>query len=96
MNYRHSFHAGNFADLVKHALVLWLLERRQASGPVTVIDTHAGAGVYDLSGDAARSKEAEAGIARLMAAADRPPRIEALGAEVARGNTPRGARGDPG
>jgi 23S rRNA (adenine2030-N6)-methyltransferase len=89
MNYRHSFHAGNFADLVKHALVLWLLQRRQAEGPVTVIDTHAGAGVYDLTGDAARSKEAEAGIARLMAAADRPPLIEALAAEVARLN-PRG------
>ena len=29
MNYRHSFHAGNFADIVKHALLLWLLERRQ-------------------------------------------------------------------
>lgn len=83
MNYRHSFHAGNFADLVKHALVLWLLERRQASGPVTVIDTHAGAGVYDLTGDAARSKEAEAGIARLMAAEARPPLVEALAAEVA-------------
>ena len=54
MNYRHSFHAGNFADLVKHAFVLWLLERRQAVGPVAVIDTHAGAGLYDLTGDAGR------------------------------------------
>jgi 23S rRNA (adenine2030-N6)-methyltransferase len=96
MNYRHSFHAGNFADLVKHALVLWLLERRQASGPVTVIDTHAGAGVYDLSGDAARSKEAEAGVARLMAAADRPPTIEALAREVARLNPHGGANLYPG
>ena len=43
----HRLHAGNFPALVKHALVLWLLERRQAAGPVTVIDTHAGAGVYD-------------------------------------------------
>ena len=92
MNYRHSFHAGNFADLVKHALVLWLLERRRERGPVTVIDTHAGAGVYDLSGDAARSKEAEAGIARLMAAEDRPPLIEALAAEVAALN-PHGGTG---
>ena len=96
MNYRHSFHAGNFADLVKHALLLWLLERRQASGPVAVIDTHAGAGVYDLTGDAARSREAEAGIARLMAAADRPPRIEALAAEVARLNPQGGATLYPG
>ena len=44
MNYRHSFHAGNFADLVKHALVLWLLERRQAVGPVAVIETRPAAG----------------------------------------------------
>lgn len=96
MNYRHSFHAGNFADLVKHALLLWLLERRQATGPVTVIDTHAGAGLYDLTGDAARSREAEAGIARLMASADRPPRIEALAAEVARLNPDGGVRFYPG
>ncbi|HYC67503.1 23S rRNA (adenine(2030)-N(6))-methyltransferase RlmJ [Brevundimonas sp.] len=96
MNYRHSFHAGNFADIVKHALVLWLLQRRQADGPVTVIDTHAGAGVYDLTGDAARSKEAEAGVARLMAAADRPPLIEALAAEVATLNPHGGAALYPG
>lgn len=100
MNYRHSFHAGNFADLVKHALVLWLLQtrlaRRAALGPVTVIDTHAGAGLYDLSGDAARSKEAEAGVARLMAAEGRPPLIEALAAEVAALNPDGGARYYPG
>jgi 23S rRNA (adenine2030-N6)-methyltransferase len=83
MNYRHSFHAGNFADLVKHALVLFLLERRQEAGAVRVIDTHAGAGVYDLSGDAARSGEAEAGVRRLMSEPSRPPRIEALAREVA-------------
>jgi len=100
MNYRHSFHAGNFADLVKHALVLWLLKERQARtealGPVTVIDTHAGAGLYDLSGDGARSKEAEAGVARLMTAEDRPPLIEALAAEVAALNPDGGARFYPG
>ena len=96
MNYRHSFHAGNFADLVKHALVLWLLERRQASGSVTVIDTHAGAGLYDLTGDATRSREAEAGIARLMATDGRPPLIEALAAEVAAMNPDDGVTYYPG
>ena len=97
MNYRHSFHAGNFADLVKHALVLWLLKERQERGAaVTVIDTHAGAGLYDLSGDGARSREAEAGVARLMTAADRPPLIEALAAEVAALNPDGGARFYPG
>jgi 23S rRNA (adenine2030-N6)-methyltransferase len=96
MNYRHSFHAGNFADLVKHALVLWLLKARQAAEPVTVLDTHAGAGLYDLTGDAARSREAEAGVERLMAAADRPPLIEALAAEVAALNPQGGVRFYPG
>ncbi len=96
MNYRHSFHAGNFADLVKHALVLWLLKTRQAAGPVTVLDTHAGAGLYDLTGDATRSREAEAGVERLMVAAARPPLIEALAAEVAALNPGGGVRFYPG
>jgi len=96
MNYRHSFHAGNFADLVKHALVLWLVKTRQANGPVTVFDTHAGAGLYDLSGDGARSKEAEAGVARLMTAEGRTPLMQALAAEVTGANPQGGARFYPG
>jgi len=85
MNYRHSFHAGNFADLVKHALALFLLAARQARGPVTVLETHAGAGLYDLTGDAARSREAEAGIAALMTrvqAAPPPTELVELAARV--------------
>ncbi len=96
MNYRHSFHAGNFADLVKHALLLWLLERRHARGPVTVFDTHAGAGLYDLSGDAARSQEAEAGVVRLMQAEGRPPLIESLARAVQALNPDGGVRFYPG
>lgn len=96
MNYRHSFHAGNFADLVKHALVLWLLAERQRRGPVVVLDTHAGAGLYDLTGDATRSREAEAGIARLMAAANRPPLIEGLAKAVEELNPDGGVRFYPG
>jgi len=96
MNYRHSFHAGNFADIVKHALVLWLLEQRQADGPVTVLDTHAGGGLYDLAGDAVRSHEAKAGIERLMASDDRPPLIEALAAAVIETNPQGGTRFYPG
>jgi len=72
LNYRHAFHAGNFADLVKHAALLRLLAVRGA-GPFTVIDTHAGRGLYDLAGvEAKKSGEAEAGIARLMTATDAP------------------------
>jgi 23S rRNA (adenine2030-N6)-methyltransferase len=96
MNYRHSFHAGNFADLVKHALLLWLVDRMQARGSLTVIDTHAGAGLYDLTGDAVRSREAEAGVARLMASDTLPPAIKALAEEVAALNPDGGVRFYPG
>ena len=69
MNYRHAFHAGNFADLQKHAILLALLKALTADEtPLSVIDTHAGAGAYDLGGDMAqRSGEAAAGIGRLLA-----------------------------
>lgn len=97
MNYRHSFHAGNFADLVKHALLLRLVAERQAAGPLTVFDTHAGAGLYDLTGDAARSQEAEAGVARLMAAGGGlPVPIQALADQVAALNPDGGVRFYPG
>jgi 23S rRNA (adenine2030-N6)-methyltransferase len=70
MNYRHGFHAGNFADVLKH-LVLCELVRLLTSKDkkLFLLDTHAGAGGYDLAGQmAARTGEAEAGVARLMAA----------------------------
>ena len=82
MNYRHSFHAGNFADLLKHAGLLSLLRVLAGRGPLTVVDTHAGAGLYDLDGDAARSKEAEAGVLRLMQAEDLPGTLARLQAAV--------------
>jgi 23S rRNA (adenine2030-N6)-methyltransferase len=68
MNYRHAYHAGNFADVVKHlALVSILLHLRKKDSPFAVIDTHAGRGLYDLSGEAAaRTGEAANGIGRLM------------------------------
>lgn len=68
MNYRHGYHAGNFADLAKHAALLaWLRMLRAQDAMVRVVDTHAGAGFYDLSNpDFARSKEAEAGIKYLL------------------------------
>jgi len=48
VNYRHAFHAGNFADLVKHAALMALLARMTGKGPpLTVVDTHAGAGLYE-------------------------------------------------
>ncbi len=68
MNYRHAFHAGNFADCFKHALLIWLLRalQRKPAG-MMMLDTHAGIGRYDLeSGPAARTGEARAGIFRLL------------------------------
>jgi 23S rRNA (adenine2030-N6)-methyltransferase len=80
LNYRHAFHAGNFADLVKHAALLRLLSELTATGgPLTVIDTHAGRGLYDLAGPEARkSGEAEAGIVQLMRAAEAPAEFARL------------------
>lgn len=50
MNYRHHFHAGNFADVMKHVLLLQLLNRLNAKDkPYRYIDTHGGAGKYNLS-----------------------------------------------
>jgi len=68
MNYRHAFHAGNFADCMKHALLVWLLAAMQRKpGGVFVLDTHAGIGRYDLSGDEAmRTGEWRDGIGRLQ------------------------------
>jgi 23S rRNA (adenine2030-N6)-methyltransferase len=67
MNYRHAFHAGNFADVAKHlALVFVLGHLRKKDAPFAAIDTHAGRGAYDLDGeDARRTGEAANGIARL-------------------------------
>jgi 23S rRNA (adenine2030-N6)-methyltransferase len=70
VNYRHAFHAGNFADCMKHILLLWLLRAlaRKEAGFLTV-DTHAGIGHYDLSGpEATRTGEWQTGIGRLQAA----------------------------
>ncbi|MFT4021715.1 MAG: 23S rRNA (adenine(2030)-N(6))-methyltransferase RlmJ [Acinetobacter sp.] len=68
MNYRHHFHAGNFADVMKHVLLLQLLTKLNAKDkPYRYIDTHSGAGKYDLSeAPAQKSGEYLSGIHRLM------------------------------
>ncbi|MCP4617607.1 MAG: 23S rRNA (adenine(2030)-N(6))-methyltransferase RlmJ [Bradyrhizobium sp.] len=70
MNYRHAFHAGNFADVIKHiVLTRILLYLREKPAAFRVIDTHAGAGLYDLTGnEAQRSGEWLTGIARIVQA----------------------------
>jgi len=67
MNYRHAFHAGNFADVFKHAVVTRVLVHlKEKVSAFRVIDTHAGAGLYDLAGpEARRTLEWKSGIGRL-------------------------------
>ncbi|MEO4045457.1 23S rRNA (adenine(2030)-N(6))-methyltransferase RlmJ [Pseudomonas sp. CAU 1711] len=75
MNYRHAFHAGNHADVLKHLVIsriIALLARKEA--PFACLDSHAGVGLYDLQGDqASRTGEWLEGIARLWDAPDLPP-----------------------
>ncbi|HSU06499.1 MAG TPA: 23S rRNA (adenine(2030)-N(6))-methyltransferase RlmJ [Acetobacteraceae bacterium] len=72
MNYRHAYHAGNFADCFKHALLVWLLRALlRKPAPYFALDTHAGPGHTDLAtGPSARTNEWRAGIGRLL---DNPP-----------------------
>ncbi len=67
MNYRHAFHAGNHADVFKHAALVFILERLvEKPQPFAVLDTHAGIGLYDLQSEAAqKTREYEAGVAKV-------------------------------
>jgi 23S rRNA (adenine2030-N6)-methyltransferase len=67
-SYRHAFHAGSHADILKHLTLIHLVEYLQEKpGALTIVDTHAGAGIYSLKdGFAAVSKEAEGGIFQLL------------------------------
>lgn len=87
MNYRHSFHAGNSADVVKHSLLIALVRALQHKpGALTLIDTHAGCGLYDLGGEAAqRTGEATQGV--LRAFADTNPLLDDYRTAVAAVNT---------
>lgn len=79
MNYRHVYHAGNFADVLKHAvLTLVMAYMKTKPAPLRMIDTHAGIGLYDLSSlEAQKTGEYRSGIARLFEVAP-PPAVLAL------------------
>ncbi|WP_192256390.1 23S rRNA (adenine(2030)-N(6))-methyltransferase RlmJ [Mesorhizobium silamurunense] len=90
MNYRHAYHAGNFADVVKHAVLGRLVEYlKQKDKAFRVIDTHAGIGRYDLASvEAGKTGEWQGGIGRLLGATLEPqaaallrPYLEAVRAE---------------
>ncbi len=80
MNYRHSFHAGNFADVMKHIVLTRIIEYLKLKDKAfRVIDTHAGAGVYALTeGEAARTGEWHGGIEKLLSAKAPPEAAELL------------------
>ncbi|TCJ14656.1 23S rRNA (adenine(2030)-N(6))-methyltransferase RlmJ [Parasulfuritortus cantonensis] len=74
LSYRHAFHAGNHADVLKHGLLVAMLRHLNLKDkPWWYVDSHAGAGIYDLEADYARKNaEAETGIARLWTRTDLP------------------------
>lgn len=78
LSYQHAYHAGNLADVHKHALLAWMLDYLTAKDkPLTYLESHAGRGLYDLAApEAVKTGEAAAGIARLEAGfpADHPYR----------------------
>jgi 23S rRNA (adenine2030-N6)-methyltransferase len=88
MNYRHGFHAGNFADVLKHAALLGALDYlAKKPKPFLVLDTHAGRGIYDLTSDEAlRAGEFRGGAGRVMAAEGLPPLLAAYRDLLARLN----------
>ena len=91
LSYRHAFHAGNHADVLKHFIEIQLLQYLGLKDkPYWYIDTHAGAGLYSLTeGYAAKNAEFQGGIARLWARDDLPPAIRDY-VEVVRGLNPTG------
>jgi 23S rRNA (adenine2030-N6)-methyltransferase len=88
-SYRHGFHAGNHADVLKHITQIALLQYlTQKDTPLTVIDTHAGAGLYRLDGDYAnQSGEAADGILRLLKQSTTDETINAYRALIAQFNS---------
>lgn len=76
-SYRHAFHAGNHADVLKHVVLVQLLRHLAAKDtPFWVIDTHAGAGLYALEGEwAAQRREFAEGVGRLWERTDLPPAV---------------------
>ncbi|MCO5100212.1 MAG: 23S rRNA (adenine(2030)-N(6))-methyltransferase RlmJ [Burkholderiaceae bacterium] len=98
LSYRHAFHAGNHADVLKHVVLVALLAHfRRKETPFLVVDTHAGAGTYALNeGRAAGRAESADGVARLWRRDDAPEPIAAWLSAVARHNPDGNLRHYPG
>jgi len=98
LSYRHGFHAGNFADVMKHAGLLALVARLvEKPRPITLMDSHAGPGLYDLShAFAEKTGEWRDGVGRLLARADLPEAWHAYRDAVAADMQAGGAPSYPG
>jgi 23S rRNA (adenine2030-N6)-methyltransferase len=101
MNYRHIYHAGNFADVFKHAVLTLLVERlKDKPAPFCVLDTHAGAGLYDVeSAEAQKTGEFARGFGQFAGAAgagELPAGLAPYLAAVRAANPAGGARFYPG
>jgi len=98
MNYRHAFHAGNHADVLKHVVLLALCDALIAKPAACfVLDTHAGRGLYKLDGEAAlKTGEAQDGIARLLAEAPKALPVQRYLAAVRACRQQHGAQAYPG
>ncbi|MEO8810178.1 MAG: 23S rRNA (adenine(2030)-N(6))-methyltransferase RlmJ [Rhodanobacter sp.] len=99
MNYRHAYHAGNFADVLKHTVLLALIESLQAKPtPFCFVDTHAGSGNYALDGfEAGKTGEHKDGIARLHPAEKVPPLLQRWRASILNsGDNAQGLKRYPG
>jgi len=97
LSYQHLYHAGNLADVHKHAALAWVLDRLvQKPKPLTYIETHAGRGLYDLDAPEARkTAEAAAGIARAEALFSPEHPYRQRLAEVRAAHGPRAYPGSP-
>lgn len=103
LSYLHAFHAGNFADVQKHAALVLALAMMQAKkSPIACFDTHAGSAVYDLTSERARkTAEADAGVQRLwplrlaLSSADWQPLLAVLRQHTGVGNQLQSYPGSP-
>jgi 23S rRNA (adenine2030-N6)-methyltransferase len=98
LSYLHGFHAGNHADVVKHTVLTAALTRLAGkTTPLRYVDTHAGAGGYDLDGPAARkNREHDGGIGRIFSSTEPPPAVARLLELVRRYNGAGALRRYPG
>jgi 23S rRNA (adenine2030-N6)-methyltransferase len=98
LSYQHGYHAGNHADVLKHTVLTALLARLIAKDkPLRYIETHAGAGAYDLRSSAARkNREHDSGVGKLWGARDAPTAVARWLALVERFNSGRDLKRYPG